>query len=249
MNIYGILVDIAIIAVFFIYAYKNSKRSQMTVVVETVSHFIAAFLAVPLSKLLSALSYRYFFREAIAERIKLVVADAANTTSSTNHLRRILESLPNMVTYASGSYQTLNDESIDKVNDLLRGDVSGSAVKIVDILAEPVVEGVFRATFFVILFCGFLYLVRSLGAFVENMLMNADRGSHNAPLGAAMGCIKCAVFVTIVIACMRLCIPTIPEQWQFLSGENLTGSLLFRMFYDQNILMVFLGQGIYPVGL
>ncbi|MBE6765523.1 MAG: hypothetical protein E7546_06565 [Ruminococcaceae bacterium] len=248
MSIYGVLVDIAILALFFLYAHKNSKLSQITVVIETVCHFLAAVIAVPLANLLAQLSYKYFFRGAIAERIEGVVAEAANTTSSTDHLKRILDSLPKMVSYAAGSYQTLTEESTEKVNALLRGDVSGSAEKIVDILAGPVVEGVFRATYFVILFCGLLYLTKSLGAFLENMMMNADRGSHNAPLGAAMGCIKCAVFVTIVIACMRLCIPTIPEQWQFLSGENLTGSLLFRMFYDQNILMVFLGKGIYPVG-
>ncbi|MBP3415291.1 MAG: hypothetical protein J6L81_08865 [Clostridia bacterium] len=249
MNFIGILVDVGIIALFFLFARNNSKRTQITVVIETICNVLSAAIAVPLARLLASLSYESFFRNAIAERIKTVVADAATTTSSTGNIQRLLDSLPNMISYAAGSYQTITDESIKKIDSLLVGDVTGSAGKIVDILARPVVEGVFRATYFVVVFVGALYLLKSLGAFVENMMMNADRGSNNAALGAAMGCIKCAVFITIVIAAMRLCIPTIPEQWQFLSGENLTGSLFFRMFYDQNILMLFLGKGIYPVGL
>ena len=249
MSFLGVLVDILIIGIFILFARKNSKLSQITAVIETIANVLAAVISVPLANLAARFSYNSFFRNAIAERIQAVVDEAVTTTSSTDHIKRILDELPKMVSYAAGSYQILTDENREAVSSLLVGDVSGSSVKIVDILAGPIVQGVFRATFFVIFFCFLLYLFKSLGGFFENVLMNADRGSLNRPLGAAMGCIKCAVFVTIVIACMRLCIPTIPEQWQFLSGENLTGSLLFRMFYDQNALMLFLGKGIYPMGL
>lgn len=243
----GYVIDILILLFFVLFIVKNSRKTQIRVILETICFAMSAIVAVPISIFLSELCYSNFFRTPLANKISTVVAQSAFIESTTTDTERLLDQLPSIIRNAAHSYQTITEQSTKAIESLLIGDVQYSPVKIVDILAKPVIEGIFRAIFFLVLFCGLLYLFKSLAAFIENIMYTPDRSSYNVVLGSVFGCFKGMIVLMLIITVMQLVLPALPFSIPLVNENSLNGSFLFRMFYDQNAIMLFLGKGIYPI--
>ncbi len=245
----GIILDIIIILVFALFIVKNYKLPQLRCGLETGAYILSAALSVPISIALSKLAYGKLFRNALAHNIEGVIEEtSAISGMHVSNIGRVMEKMPTVVQNAKTSYQILSTENLDAIDRLVSSGASDASLKVVDILAQPVLEGIFRSVFAAIFFCGLLYLTKSLAAVVENALYTQEREAKNTVLCAVFGCVKALVAVTLGVTVIQLVLPTLPVM-PILNAENLGNSFLFRLFYYQNILLLFLGRDIYQVML
>jgi|GEM_PF-1719493 len=242
----GIIIDILILLLLVRFVIKNYKRPQLRCGIETVCFVIAAALTVPLSIMLSGVAYNMLFREVLADNIAPVVTGGVSLESTVSRFNMILDKLPSVVQNAADSYQINSDENIAQIERLVHSGASDANLSAVDIIARPVIEGIFRGTFCILFFIGLQYLVTAIGAVIENALYTPDRAAQNTVMCGVFGCFKGLVVITVIITALQLILPALPEL-PLLNAETLGKSFIFRMFYHQNVLMLFMGNGIYPM--
>ena len=242
----GIIIDVLILLLLARFVIKNYKRPQLRCGIETVCYVIAAILTVPLSIMLSGLGYDMLFRKVFAENIAGVVSGGHSLESTVSRYRIIMDKLPSVVRNAADGYQINSDAVIAEVERLVHSGASDANFQIVDLLARPVIEGVFRGTFCVLFFVGLQYLVTAIGAMVENALYTPDRATQNTVLCGVFGCFKGLIVVTVIVTALQLILPALPKL-PLLNTEALGSSFIFKLFYHQNILMLFMGKGIYAM--
>ena len=244
----GIIIDALILLLLARFVIKNYKRSQLRCGIETVCFVIAAILTVPLSIMLSGLAYEMLFRSVLAENIASVVSAGNSLESTVSRFRMIMEKLPSVVRNAADSYQINSDITMTEVERLVLSGSFDAPEKVVDLMARPVIEGVFRGTFCAIFFTGLQYLITAIGAMVENALYTPDRATQNTVLCGVFGCFKGLIVITVIATALQLILPALPSI-PLLNSEALGSSFLFQLFYHQNVLMLFMGNGIYPMSL
>lgn len=244
----GIIIDVLILLLFLRFVMKNYKRPQLRCGIETICFVLAAALAVPICIMLSSFCYELIFRDVFCENIANVVSSSASMESTVSRYSLIMDELPSVIRNGANGYQTNTDAVIAEVERIIQSEASDAAERIIDLVARPVLEGVFRGTFCLIFFIGLQYLLTSIGAVVENALYTPERAIQNPVLCGVLGCFKCLTVVTVIITALQLILPALPPL-PLLNAEALGSSFLFRLFYHQNILMLFLGNGIYAMNI
>ncbi len=244
----GIIIDILILLFFALCIKRNYRKQQLRCGLETAASAVAMFFTVPLAVTLAGIVYNKIFRGALAHNLVTVVTNNPQSESQTSAISRVMSQMPSVVNNAAGSYQTTIGSNVSAVERLIASGSPTAAMEIVDIVAGPIIQGIFRAVFCMVLYWGLSYLLKSLGAFIENMIYTADAAVPNGILCAVFGCVKGLIGLTLTVAIIQLILPALPSIPLF-NAETLNQSFLFRLFYHQNILMLFLGKGIYPTVL
>jgi len=242
----GIIIDVLILLLLARFVIKNYKRPQLRCGIETVCFVLAAIFTVPLSIMVSNMAYEMLFRKVLAENIAPVVNSGSTLESTVSRYRIIMDKLPSVIRNAADSYQINSDANIAAIERLVKSGASDANLQVVDIVARPVIEGVFRGTLCVLFFVGLQYLVTAIGAMVENALYTPDRAMQNTVLCGVFGCFKGLIVITVIVTALQLILPALPKL-PLLNTETLGSSFLFKLFYHQNVLMLFMGKGIYPM--
>jgi len=242
----GIIIDVLILLLLARFVIRNYKRPQLRCGIETICFVLAAILTVPLSIMLSNVGYEMLFRNVFAENIAGVVSGGHALESTVSRYRLIMDKLPSVIRNAADSYQINSDAVIAEVERLVHSGASDANFQIVDLLARPIIEGVFRGTFCALFFIGLQYLVTAIGAMVENALYTPERATQNTVLCGVFGCFKGLIVVTVIVTALQLILPALPEL-PLLNTKTLGSSFIFKLFYHQNILMLFMGNGIYTM--
>ena len=220
----GLVLDAAIIA-FFIYMFKKcAVKSQLKNAVDSIIFVLSAVVSVPIGVFLGDFCYTSFFRPVIVERVEALVTTSGDVDTSMNSIER-------------------TGDSLNRINMLLAGDLTTATGEIVDIIARPVVDGVLRALFFAIAFAGFYRLMRAFYPTVEAYFYNPDRAAVSPANGMVLGSGRVVVILLIILSMCRLVGPVLPDFVLFHS-ELYSQSLIFRLFNENNLIMLFLGEGI-----
>ena len=239
----GLVLDAAIIA-FFIYMFKKcAVKSQIKNAVESMMFISSAIVSVPIGVFLGDFCYTSFFRPVIVERVEALVTTSGDVDTSMNSIERIMSGMPTMVNNGARAYHTTTGDSLNRINMLLAGDLTTATGEIVDIIARPVVDGVLRALFFAIAFAGFYRLMRAFYPTVEAYFYNPDRAAVSPANGMVLGSGRVVVILLIILSMCRLVGPVLPDFVLFHS-ELYSQSLIFRLFNENNLIMLFLGEGI-----
>lgn len=243
----GIIIDVLILLLLARFVVKNYKRSQLRCGIETICFVVAAIFTVPISIMLSGMAYDMLFRDVLAENISAVVSSGTALESTVSRYRMIMDKLPSVIRNAADSYQVNSEANMLEVERLVQSGSFDADKQIVDLLARPIIEGVFRGTFCAVFFAGLQYLITAIGAMVENALYTPERATQNTVLCGVFGCFKGLIVITVIVTALQLILPALPTI-PILNTETLGRSFLFKLFYHQNILMLFMGNGIYPMG-
>lgn len=245
----GYILDAIVIVIVILLAVRNSRKKQIRVILETVCYVLAVTAAIPLSIFCSRFVWTEFFRAPMAAKIEMAVKQSPYIVTSKTNLDRMLDELPSTIGNASGSYGIASEENLTTLDSLLIGNLNASPPKIVDIIARPVIEGIFRGVLCVLFFIGALFLLKALAALVENAMEPPDRKSRNVILGGIMGAFKGLVIISLIITAAMLLLPALPFELPIFSPSFLEHSFFFRMLCAQNPIMLFLGDKVYPVVL
>ncbi|MDR1002750.1 MAG: hypothetical protein LBL82_05730 [Oscillospiraceae bacterium] len=241
----GILIDALIVGVIVMFVLKNRKTTQLRCMIETLSYVVSMVFALPLGIKVANMAYTYFFRTAVANKIADTVAQSIVVETQLSGFQRVLNQMPSMIKNSVESYGVNSSENINAVEKILNSGRSTSALEITDIIARPVMEGVFRGVFVLIFFVGILFIVKAIGAMAENLLYTQDRATINTSLAGVFGAFKAICVLTFAIAIIELVLPAFP-QIPFFTAEQFNMSFIFKLFYHNNVIMLFLGEGIYP---
>ena len=154
---------------------------------------------------------------------------------------------PSIIRNATDAYGLRSEENSNSIISLTRGDLSKSHLDIADIMAKPIIEGLFRAVLCLLLFVGVLYLLKSGFAVIENIFGENVRTTHNVALCSLLGVFKGLVVLTLIISSLRLILPCLPVDLPIFSGAFTERSLIYDMMANQNPIIVFLAKGIFTL--
>ena len=239
----GLLLDAATIF-FFIYMFKKcAVKSQLKNAVESIIFVVAAFVAVPVGVFLGDFCYSSFFRPVIIERVEMLVTTSGDVDTSMDSVERIMSGMPTMVNNGARIYKTTVGDNLNQINKLLAGDLSSATGEIVDIIARPVIDGVVRALFFAIAFAGIYRLLRAFYPTIEAYFYNPDRAAVSPTNGMVLGSGRVVVILLIILSMVRLVGPVLPDFVLF-HTELYSQSYIFKLFSENNLIMLFLGEGI-----
>lgn len=239
----GILLDIATILFFFYMFKKCASKTKLKNAVESIGYVISAAVSVPIAVFLGDFCYKNFFRPVVIERVRTLVETSGDVDASINPVDRIMTGMPTMVNHGARIYNTTTGESLAQVTKLLSGDLSSVSGDIVDIIARPVIDGVLRALFFMIVFAGLYRLFRAFYPTIEAYFYNPDRAVVSPTIGVVAGACKVLAVYLIILSIIALVGPILPD-WYAFRPSSYSHSFLFKLFYEDNLIMLFLGKGL-----
>lgn len=239
----GILLDAATI-VFFMYMFKKcAVKSQLKNAVESLAFIASSVVSVPIGVFLGDFCYSSFFRPVIIERVESLVTTSGDVDTSMNAVERIMQGMPTMVNNGARIYKTTTGESLNQINKLLAGDLNTATGDIVDIISRPVIDGVVRALFFAIAFVGCYRLFRAFYPTIEAYFYNPDRAAVSPTNGMVLGSGRVVVIFLIILSLVQLVGPVLPDFILF-RPELYSQSFIFKLFSENNLIMLFLGEGL-----
>lgn len=239
----GILFDIATI-VFFMYMFKVcASRTKLKNAVESIAYAISAFISIPVAVFLGDVCYKNFFRPVVVERVRSLVETSGDVDSSVDPIARIMKGMPTMVNNGVKVYNNTRGESLTQITKLLSGDLTTVTGDIVDIIARPIIDGVLRALFFCIAFAALYRLFREFYPTMEAYFYNPDRAAISPTIGMVTGACKVLVVFLIILSMIALVGPVLPD-WYIFRPSSYNHSFIFKLFYNHNIIMLFLGKGL-----
>lgn len=222
---------------------KCAVKSQLKNAMESLIFIVSAVMSVPIGVFLGDFCYSSFFRPVIIDRVESIVTTSADVDTSMNSVQRIMSGMPTMVNNAARIYHTTSGESLNQLNKLLAGDLSTATGEIVDILARPVIDGVVRALFFAVAFAGCYRLLRAFYPTIEAYFYNPDRAAVSPINGMVLGSGRIVAIFLITLSMVQLVGPVLPDFILF-RPELYSQSFIFKLFSENNLLMLFLGEGI-----
>ena len=222
---------------------KCAVKSQLKNAVESLIFIASTIVAVPIGVFLGDVCYSNFFRPVIIERVSVLVTTSGDVDTSMNPVERIMSGMPTMVNNGARIYHTTTGDSLNQINKLLAGDLSSATGEIVDIIARPVIDGVVRALFFAFAFAGLYRLLRAFYPTIEAYFYNPDRAAVSPTNGMVLGAGRVVVILLMALSMMRLVGPVLPDFILF-HTDLYSQSFIFKLFNENNLIMLFLGEGI-----
>ncbi len=239
----GIVLDVATILFFMVMFKKCAVKTQLKNAVESLIFISSAIVSVPIGVFLGDFCYSSFFRPVIIDRVESIVTTSGDVDTTLNPVERIMSGMPTMVNNAARIYHTTTGDNLSEINKLLAGDLSTATGEIVDILARPVIDGVVRALFFAIAFAGCYRLLRAFYPTIEAYFYNPDRAAVSPTNGMVLGAGRVVVIYLIILSLVQLVGPVLPDFVLF-RPETYSHSFIFKLFSENNLIMLFLGEGI-----
>lgn len=242
----GILLDVATI-IFFIYMFKQcSQKSKLQNAVESIGYIISSVISIPIAVFTADFCYSNFFRRAIIDQVDPLVRTSNEVDASINAVERIMTGMPSIVNNGARVYKTTTGENLDKINHILSGDLSNATEQIVDIIARPVIDGILRALFFAVVFAACYYLLKAFYPTVEAYFYTPDRAAVSPVVGMVLGAGKVMVIFLVALSMIELVGPILPDFYLF-RASTYNWSFLFKLFCKDNLIMLFLGDGVFPI--
>lgn len=242
----GILIDIAVI-VFFICMFKKcAEKSKLQNAVESIVSVASCLVSIPAAVVTADFCYLNFFKQAIVKQVDVLVQTSNEVDASINTIDRIMTGMPSIVNNGSRLYKTIEGENLDKINRILAGDLSNATGEIVDIIARPVVDGILRALFFAVMLTACYYLFKAFYPTVEAYFYTPDRAAVSPVVSMVLGAGKVVTIFLMALSLIELVIPILPDCY-FTRTSSYNWSFLFKLFCKDNLIMLFLGDGVFPI--
>lgn len=222
---------------------KCAVKSQLKNAVESLIFIASAVVSVPIGVFLGDFCYSSFFRSVIVNRVESIVTTSGDVDTTLNPVERIMSGMPTMVNNGARIYNTTTGDSLNQINKILAGDLSNATGEIVDIIARPVIDGVVRALFFAIAFAGCYRLFRAFYPTIEAYFYNPDRAAVSPTNGMVLGAGRVVVIFLIVLSMLQLVGPVLPDFILF-RPSLYSQSFIFKLFSENNLIMLFLGEGL-----
>lgn len=236
------LFDGILIAFMVFMILKSSRDTILKSIADIVTTILTIAASCKVSVLMANMVFIHYFQGTIASKIEVEIEKMAAMFSSAPNFDRVLRLMPGFIQDSVDGYglnTPANHQKIDEI--LLTQSPKDAAVQITEILAGPVIEGVFRALFLVSLFFGFLFIYRTMSNVLTKSIEIPTVSYVDPIFGGVFGATRAVMIICVFVAAMGLVIPAL-SGFDFISDEFITQSVLGKIFYEKNLLNFYIGN-------
>ena len=250
--IFGILLDLILVAIVFLCVKGGSKNGFAKTVVGFLGIFVALILATILANPLAKLTYDKAIEKPVHTAIAGVIEDhLANATSPipdkeefTNVINEQIDKLPAFIKNAVNF-----DENSEDYHDLFTlNDLNAEAISqsICDTYVKPAANSVLTVVFFVILFIVLALVIKIVAKALKIVNKIPLLGGLNALLGGVAGLLKGAIIVLIVNWAVVTIVGDNSSLFGIITPEVINSSLVMKNLAIINPLNLLLDKVIHP---
>jgi TM2 domain-containing membrane protein YozV len=197
-----------------------------------------------ISMILSKLTFNWFFKNAIARKIEIQVEKMGVMYGSGTRLERVLRLMPSFVRSGAEEYglnNTVNQNKIDQA--VLEYSPKQASQQIAEVLAGPVIQGVLRAVFMILLCFAFFFIYRTMCKVLEDTVKSPAICYCDPIFSGVFGATRAVIYLLIVLCGIGLIFPVINDLGIIIKArEYIDKSYLVKLFYENNILNFIIGD-------
>jgi len=223
------ILDLFIVSIVALYVYSSAKRGFVRTVVEFVGYFVAIFLSITLSGVVSVAIYDSFISPGIVEDIT-DEASLSSASGTDEKVDRLWKAMPDIVVNnkinANISKNTLKNTVENNDSDNISSDVL--VKKVTDATVKPTVVPIIKTVVTVVLFFILMFIIKILAKFINKVFNLPIIGKLNKLLGGAVGFFKGAIFATIFVMIVMFFVSITKNGFLFFTPENIEQSILFK---------------------
>ncbi len=193
----SIILDLILIGILVAFIVVAAKKGFMLTLLELVAVVLALFLASQLSTPVAQAAYDGFFEKSLVESVEEQIDENFDIESTAESIDSVITVMPDfMVNFAESC-----GVDVEEIKDDIKTDKISSeniATELVETVAEPIAVGALTITFYILLACVLIFVLRIVAKWLSKLFKLPILGTANKILGGAFGAIK-GVFVVIFI--------------------------------------------------
>lgn len=227
MTILGIIIDIVLCLGVFLFVVTDFKRGFLAAVGDTISVFLASIFSSLLSVPLASFIYDNMISPNVINEVRHIVS---GSVMSDEQAVEVFGQFPQFIQNALTSMGVTEQTLAYTVNE------TGSSIpEAVEALVHPCfinfISVLLSVILFFVLMCVLFFVVKLLTKSVNFMGLSIV----NKIAGAAVGLIKAAFLVMIIVLVMYLCMSLLPTEASAALQEQIQATTVFKLFFDFNI--------------
>lgn len=226
----GIVLDFIIVAVIGLFVYFSAKRGFIKTAIELVGFFLALYLSITLSGIISEQLYENFVKDSLVEKVETVANE--NVKVTTENFEEAFNTLPDIVVSLGERYGVSKEGLSEYIVN--QSNTSNFAENIVDYAAKPVFVNVFKIVLYVVLFLVLSILVKWLARILNKMFNIPIIGGLNKTLGGVIGFIKGLVICCALCIGISIIVSLTKNGFLIFTQQNIDDSLIFKFLTEFN---------------
>lgn len=220
--------DVCLIVLAVIFVIAGFYRGVVKSLVELAGTLASVLAAVMLASMIAPAIFTVFVRPYLVENINTSIMSTIGQDAAAQ-IQGVMEALPKFIANSLSGYGLTSDQIGTAMAD--SSDQAASAV--VDLVA-PVVTDLIKTILMLVIFLILMILVGLAARAIDRVFRLPVLRQLNAVLGAVFGVLKCAIFIMIVCAGLRIVIPMLPSVPEILTPETIDSTAIFQRFYNSN---------------
>jgi len=233
----SILADVILCAIILLCILFGFHRGFVKSFVEFIGYFVAMIAAVVLSSTLSVFVYQALLRDMLIKKISTAISTSAALPAE-QKVQAIMQALPSFVTNGMG-YHGVTAKSL---SETVSTSATAAAPKVADMIS-PVIIGLTKVIFTVILFILFLMVVRFLAKALNSVFKLPLLHQLNSVLGGVFGLFKGLIIVFLLCALVQFVAPLMPGKNLESVQQTVNSSYVFKTIYQNNPAYSLLNKG------
>ena len=237
MSTAALIMDAVILLIFIIQIRRGLHSGLLRTVVECLAWLVAMVLAAMISQVVSGVIYNMFFSGKVTELLTQAATENSSPEAFAAAMNQALESLPAAV--RAGVEFVMESINLD-IAAVDGAQLTEFAQTVAESVVRPIITSMIQLVCFVLLFILGMIILRlvavAFGMFNSIPLV----GGLNRLLGGALGAVKAAVMVFVLLAGVELYLASSAGQGEFLNWDTIQKSVVTPFFYENNPISHFL---------
>lgn len=232
MQIYSLLIDIIVIAIFAVIVVSAYRKGFLRGVISVIGYIAAIFLAIVISEYMAKFIFDAFIRDNIIESINTQFASGIDQTNISLVVTGILASIPkffaNSITTHFGGEQGI----IDSIENAFGGNIDNVSTVITDEVLSPIITALVQTIVCVILFFIFITIVRLISGMFQGFYAIPIIGPINSLLGGVLGIIQAIIILLIISSVCHMAISLSANGLEYFNTDIIEKTFIFKLIYN-----------------
>lgn len=220
-----ILIGISVIVSAY---HKGFLRS----IISVIGYIASIFVAIYLSKYISAFIYNTFIRENIIKSVQNVLLTNPQAGNIDNAVNQFLSELPSLFEKSVLVYFNGKQGVIDSIANSSKEITTNLGIVVADNIVGPIIIGLLQTISCIVIFiiCTFIVKIvsRMFGGFSNVPVL----GTINSILGAIIGIAQAGVWLFVLAIIGKMIISFTGNSLTYFNLDVINQSYLFKMFYQ-----------------
>lgn len=222
----GLILDLIVIAIIFVFALLSAKRGFVRTIIEIVGFVLVILFANSVSPVISDFTYDKLVEPSIVNSVEKMQENGTDLDIS-------LDTMPKFVSNILGEGFDLSGFQ-NKINENISEGINSAITSASQTVVKPVVTGVLDVIFTIILTMVLSILVNLLAKFINKLFSFSLVGKANKILGAVLGIIKGVVICAIICTVISLIVSLTTNGILIFTQANIDSTNIFKLLNFSN---------------